>query len=82
MKLRACVWMTMLAGLSTAVWAGNIEGKVTGMKGKSVVYVEVRNRHYSSQGVTDSQSYRPYSVSEERMNRSQRNSDCERRTVE
>ena len=29
-----------IAGLSLAAWAGDIEGKVTGMKGHSVVYVE------------------------------------------
>src|ERR1700745_1477639 len=41
MKLRASVLMTVLAALSTAALAGDIEGKVTGMKGKSVVYVDV-----------------------------------------
>ena len=40
MKLRACVLMTAVAALSTAAWAGDIEGKVAGMKGKSVVYVD------------------------------------------
>jgi len=40
MKLRASVLMTALAALSTAALAGDIEGKVTGMKGKSVVYVD------------------------------------------
>ena len=40
MKLRACVLMTVVAALSMAAWAGDIEGKVTGMKGKSVVYVD------------------------------------------
>src|SRR6201982_4326771 len=40
MKLRASVLMTVLAALSTAALAGDIEGKVTGMKGKSVVYVD------------------------------------------
>jgi plastocyanin len=40
MKLRAGVLMTLLAALSIAAWAGDIEGKVTGMKGKSVVYVD------------------------------------------
>ena len=40
MKLRAGVLMTLLAALSMAAWAGDIEGKVTGMKGKSVVYVD------------------------------------------
>jgi len=32
--------VVLVAGLSVAAWAGEIEGKVTGMKGKSVVYVE------------------------------------------
>jgi plastocyanin len=32
--------MVLIAGLFTAAWAGDIEGKVTGMKGKSVVYVD------------------------------------------
>lgn len=40
MKLRACILMTVVAGLSMAAWAGDIEGKVAGMKGKSVVYVD------------------------------------------
>ena len=40
MKLRACVLVTVLAAVSTAALAGDIEGKVTGMKGKSVVYVD------------------------------------------
>ena len=30
----------LVAGLSVVAWAGDVEGKVTGMKGKSVVYVE------------------------------------------
>jgi len=30
----------VIAGLSMAAWAGDIEGKVSGMKGASVVYVE------------------------------------------
>ena len=30
----------LVAGLAASAWAGDIEGKVTGMKGKSVVYVE------------------------------------------
>ncbi len=38
MKTLAIV--ALIAGLSAASWAGDIEGKVTGMKGKSVVYVE------------------------------------------
>src|ERR1700751_6102774 len=40
MKLKACILMTMVAALSMTAWAGDIEGKVTGMKGKSVVYVD------------------------------------------
>ena len=40
MKLRACALLTVLAALTTAAWAGDIEGKVAGMKGKSVVYVD------------------------------------------
>ena len=40
MKLKACILMTMVAALSMAAWAGDVEGKVTGMKGKSVVYVD------------------------------------------
>jgi plastocyanin len=40
MTLRACILMTVVAGLSMAAWAGDIEGKVAGMKGKSVVYVD------------------------------------------
>jgi plastocyanin len=30
----------VVTGLCTAAWAGDIEGKVTGMKGRSVVYVD------------------------------------------
>ena len=40
MKFRAVVLMMVIAALSLAAWAGEIEGRVTGMKGKSVVYVE------------------------------------------
>jgi plastocyanin len=32
--------VVLIAGLNIASWAGDIEGKVTGMKGHSVVYVE------------------------------------------
>ncbi|MFZ0438714.1 MAG: hypothetical protein WAL76_11370, partial [Candidatus Sulfotelmatobacter sp.] len=32
--------ITLIGGLGVASWAGDIEGKVTGMKGHSVVYVE------------------------------------------
>jgi len=40
MKRNACLLMVLIAGLFTAARAGDIEGKVTGMKGKSVVYVD------------------------------------------
>jgi plastocyanin len=40
MKRNACVLMVVIASLFTAAWGGDIEGKVTGMKGKSVVYVD------------------------------------------
>lgn len=39
MKTRLFVLM-LIAGLCTAAWAGDIEGKVSGMKGASVVYIE------------------------------------------
>ncbi len=40
MKYKAFVLTLLIAGMCTAVWAGDIEGKVTGMKGQSVVYVD------------------------------------------
>ena len=40
MNYRTFVFVVLTAGLCSAGWAGNIEGKVTGMKGPSVVYVE------------------------------------------
>lgn len=40
MKLRVCVLVMIVGALLPAAWAGDIEGKVTGMKGKSVVYVD------------------------------------------
>ena len=40
MKYKACALTVLMAGLCTAVWAGDIDGKVTGMKGQSVVYVD------------------------------------------
>jgi len=40
MRSKAFVLVTLTAGLCSTVWAGDIEGKVTGMKGQSVVYVE------------------------------------------
>ena len=40
MKCRAVVLMMVIVALSLAAWAGEIEGRVTGMKGKSVVYVD------------------------------------------
>lgn len=39
MKSKGLV-LTMVVGLSLTAWAGEITGKVTGMKGKSVVYVD------------------------------------------
>jgi len=40
MKTRLFVLVVMIAGLTASAWAADIEGKVTGMKGKSVVYVD------------------------------------------
>jgi plastocyanin len=40
MKTRLFVLAVLIAGLTVGAWAGDIEGKVTGMKGKSVVYVD------------------------------------------
>ena len=40
MKRNVCILMMVIGGLFTAAWAGDIEGKVAGMKGKSVVYVD------------------------------------------
>ncbi len=40
MKYKTLVLMFVVAGLCVAASAGDIEGKVTGMKGKSVVYVD------------------------------------------
>ena len=40
MRHKAFVSMLVVTGLSMAAWAGDIEGKVAGMKGKSVVYVD------------------------------------------
>jgi plastocyanin len=40
MKRNACVLMVVFTGLSMVAWAGDISGKVTGMNGKSVVYVD------------------------------------------
>jgi plastocyanin len=40
MTLRACVLLLLVAALDLAAWAGDIEGKVAGIKGKSVVYVD------------------------------------------
>ncbi len=40
MKRRLAVITILLAGLSLAAWAGTIEGKVSGVSGKSVVYVD------------------------------------------
>lgn len=40
MRLKAGVLMALIAVLCAAAWAGDIEGKVTGMKGHSVIYVD------------------------------------------
>ena len=40
MKRNACVLILTITGICIAASAGDIEGKVTGMKGKSVVYVD------------------------------------------
>jgi plastocyanin len=40
MSYKTGVLAILIAGLCTAAWAGDIEGKVSGMKGKSVVYVD------------------------------------------
>ncbi len=40
MRSTAFTLMTVILGLCMAAWAGDIEGKVGGMKGKSVVYVD------------------------------------------
>jgi plastocyanin len=40
MKTKLFVLAVLIAGLAVGAWAGDIEGKVTGMKGKSVVYVD------------------------------------------
>jgi len=40
MKFKPCTLITVVAALSVAATAGDIEGKVSGMKGKSVVYVD------------------------------------------
>ncbi len=40
MRANLVVLAVLIAGLCTAAWAGDIEGKVTGMKGKSVVYID------------------------------------------
>ncbi|MGA3034811.1 MAG: carboxypeptidase regulatory-like domain-containing protein [Terracidiphilus sp.] len=40
MKRKIFMLTVLIAGLGVAAWAGDVEGKVTGMKGKSVVYVD------------------------------------------
>lgn len=40
MKMRTCLLVLLPAALNLAAWAGDIEGKVAGMKGKSVVYID------------------------------------------
>ena len=40
MRSKLFVLLVLIAGLSISAWAGDIEGKVSGMKGQSVVYVD------------------------------------------
>ena len=40
MRLKASVLMALIAVLCATAWAGDIEGKVTGMKGNSVIYLD------------------------------------------
>jgi len=40
MRLKGLILALLITGLCMAAWAGDIEGKVTGMKGHSVVYVD------------------------------------------
>jgi plastocyanin len=40
MKTKLFVLAVLITGLTVGAWAGDIEGKVMGMKGKSVVYVD------------------------------------------
>ena len=40
MKAKALRLIVVMASLCAAAWAGDVEGKVTGMKGHSVVYVD------------------------------------------
>lgn len=40
MKVKTAFAIALMAGWCTTAWAGNISGKVSGMKGRSVVYVD------------------------------------------
>jgi plastocyanin len=40
MRRKGFILSVLIAGFSMAAWAGDIEGKVSGMKGQSVVYVD------------------------------------------
>jgi len=40
MKRNTCALVMLVASLFPAAWAGDIEGKVSGMNGRSVVYVD------------------------------------------
>ena len=40
MRIERCVWMLVISGLSMAAWAADIQGRVSGKTGKSVVYVD------------------------------------------
>ena len=41
MKVKAAFAMVIVAGWCMTAWAGSISGKVSGMKGRSVVYVDM-----------------------------------------
>jgi plastocyanin len=40
MKYKALAALVVTTGLCAGAWAGDIDGKVTGMKGHSVVYID------------------------------------------
>jgi plastocyanin len=40
MRSKGFILAVLMAGLCTAAWAGDVEGKVSGMKGHSIVYVD------------------------------------------
>ena len=49
MKGKGFVLMLVVSGLCVTAWAGDVEGKVSGMKGKSVVYLDsIRGKTFSA----------------------------------